>query len=341
VRPEVGIIDAPRSPLAEAYRHVRARISPLLVSTGSQGKVLLVSSAQPGEGRTSVAINLAVVMAFTGASVLLVDADLRNRALSHQLQVAYEPGLTDLLADQARIGDVIRPTSLAAGLSFIAAGTITDRPVDLFDTSRLRLAFGQLRVVADVVIIDSGPVRVVSDPLALVPFSDIVLVVADVRRTRRAAVTVTAEEIRESGTATMVGVLNRVSQPWKVDLTPTRGTSRTGQATLAAQQNGANGAVKIAASPNGTAKAGRLKPAHAERDAEPAPLRSDGEPAHAAADGPVTSHDEPSLGGDDTRTSNAVEPSQKRLAEAAGAVAAPDGSGPGEVEATPDHRPLS
>ena len=139
VRPGVGVIDDPRSPLAEAFRHVRARISPLLVSTGSQGKVLLVSSAQPGEGRTSVAINLAAVMALTGANVLLVDADLRNRALSNQLQVAREPGLTDLLADHARIGDVIRPASLAPGLSFMAAGTVTDRPVDLFNTARLML----------------------------------------------------------------------------------------------------------------------------------------------------------------------------------------------------------
>jgi capsular exopolysaccharide synthesis family protein len=349
VRPEVGVIDDPRSPLAEAYRHVRARISPLLVSTGSQGKVLLVSSAQPREGRTSVAINLAAVMAFTGANVLLVDADLRNQALSHQLQVAREPGLTDLLADQAKIGDVIRPASLAPGLSFMAAGTITDRPVDLFDPARLRRTFGQLRVIADVVIIDSGPVRTVSDPLALVPFSDIVMVVADVSRTRRAAVTATAEEIRESGTATMVGVLNRVRQPWKRDLAPARGTGGTRQTTLGAQEARENGAAKIAASPNGTAKAGRPKPASAERDAEPAPLRSDGEPARAAANGeparaaangePVTSHDDPSLGGDDTMMGRAVEPSPKRVTEAAGAVASSDGSGPSESEATQTHPP--
>jgi polysaccharide biosynthesis transport protein len=331
VRPEVGVIDDPRSPLAEAYRHVRARISPLFVSTGSQGKVLLVSSARPGEGRTSVAINLAAVMAFTGAKVLLVDADLRNGALSRQFQVAGEPGLTDLLADHARIGDVIRPTSLAPGLSLIAAGTVADRPVDLFDTARLLRTFGQLKVVADVVIIDSGPVRVVSDPLALVPFSDIVMVVADVRRTRRAAVTATAEEIRESGTATMVGVLNRVPQPWKLDAT--RGAGRTRRATSVTREITASGAAKVATSANGAAKT-RWNPARAETEAEPAQPRRDEQPARAAADGePVTSRDEPGPSGDGATVLSTAEPSAERLADAARAAAAPNGTDHSEIEA--------
>jgi succinoglycan biosynthesis transport protein ExoP len=329
VRPEAGVIENPRSPLAEAFRHARARISPLLASTGSQGKVLLVSSAQPGEGRTSVAINLAAVVALTGANVLLVDADLRNQALSHQFQVARKPGLTDLLADQARIGDVIMPTSLAPGLSLIAAGTVEDRPVDLFDTARLLRTFGQLKVVADVVIIDSGPVRAVSDPLALVPVSDIVMVVADVRRTRRAAVTAAAEDIRESGAATMVGVLNRVRQPWKLDLSPARGAGRTRPATFVAGDITASGAAKVTVSANGVAKTGRWDPARAEMEAEPAQPRGHEQPARAAADGePVTSHvathDEP----------GPSEDGSKLLADAAGAVATPNGTEHGEVEAT-------
>ena len=223
VRPKTGVMQAPQSGLAEAYRHLRARISPLIASTDSQGKVLLVTSPRPGEGRTSVAINLAAVIALTGASVLLVDADLRNRTLSEEFQARNRRGLTDLLADRARIGDVIKPTDFAAGLSIMAAGTVTDGPADLFDAPRLRRVFSQLTVLADVVVVDSGPVRAVSDPLALIPASNIVLIVADVRRTQRATVTAAVQEIREIGSVAIVGVLNRVPQPWKRDPAPSRG----------------------------------------------------------------------------------------------------------------------
>jgi succinoglycan biosynthesis transport protein ExoP len=224
VRAETGVIQAPQSALAEAYRHLRARISPLIASTDSQGKVLLVTSPQAGEGRTSVAVNLAAVIALTGANVLLVDADLRNRTLGRLFQAADRPGLTDLLAGRARIGDVIKSTDFAPGLSLMTAGTVAIRPGDLLDAARLGRAFSQLTVLADVVIVDTGPVRAISDPLALVPVSDIVIMVADVRRTRRAAVTAAVQDITGIRPVTVVGVLNRVPQPWRRDEAPVPGT---------------------------------------------------------------------------------------------------------------------
>jgi polysaccharide biosynthesis transport protein len=211
--PESVTINAPRSAAAEAYRHLRARISPLISSTGSRGKVLLVTSAQPGEGRTSVAANLAAVMAFAGAKVLLVDADRRHhrhQSLSEVFRVSdMQPGLSDLLADRARLDDVIVPTEVAPGLRFMTAGTVTDRPADMFDATRLRRAFSRITVVADVVIVDSGPLQAVSDPLALTPVSDIVITVADTRRTARTAVATAAQEVRGIAPVTLVGVLNR------------------------------------------------------------------------------------------------------------------------------------
>jgi polysaccharide biosynthesis transport protein len=211
--PESVTINAPRSAAAEAYRHLRARISPLISSTGSRGKVLLVTSAQAGEGRTSVAANLAAVMAFAGAKVLLVDADRRHhrhQSLSEVFRVSdMQPGLSDLLADRARLDDVIVPTEIAPSLRFMTAGTVTDRPADMFDATRLRRAFSRITVVADVVIVDSGPLQAVSDPLALTPVSDIVITVADTRRTARTAVATAAQEIRGIAPVTLVGVLNR------------------------------------------------------------------------------------------------------------------------------------
>lgn len=320
VRRAAGVIHAPRSPLAEAYRHLRARISPLITSTGSHGKVLLVTSAQSGEGRTSVAINLAAVMALTGTNVLLVDADLRNQTLSDQFQVRGAPGLTDLVADHARIGDVVMPANLVPGLSFMAAGTTADRPGDLLDTIKLRRTFGQLRVIADLIIVDSGPLRAVSDPLALVPVSEIVLMVADVRRTRRGAVTAAAQEVRESGPATLVGVLNRASQPWKRDLAPVPA-----------------GPTAIGGPADYLTPAGGSYPAPARQASEPG--RSADKPVRADDLTVVVRKGEERLSGDEkTTTFLTAEPSQNHQADGTEA-GAQNGSTPSEIEAVMWRRP--
>lgn len=332
VRPESGVIYAPQSSLAEAYRHLRARISPLIASTDSRGKVLLVTSAQAGEGRTSVAINLAAVMAFTGASVLLVDADLRNQALSDEFRVGDEPGLTDLLADRARLGEVIKSADFAPGLSIMAAGTVVDRPADLFDAARLRRAFSQLTVMADIVIVDSGPLRAVSDPLALVPVSDIVIMVADVQRTRRAAVTAAVQDITGIGSVAIVGVLNRVPRPWKRDLAPVKSVPRTQRAAVTTSRKVKESeSVTIASNLARAPQAWRPIPVPAERAAEPGRVPSDQESPPGDGEKPVNA--------DDPTRFIVAEPSRNHVAGAA-ATGAPsngsvssNGSGPNEVQA--------
>ncbi len=337
-RARTGVIQAPQSALAEAYRHLRARISPLIASTDSQGKVLLVTSAQPGEGRTSVAVNLAAVIALTGAHVLLVDADLRNRTLSGEFRAGHDAGLTDLLADRARIGEVIKPSDFAASLSVIAAGTVTDHPGDLFDATRLRRVFSQLTVLADVVVVDSGPLRAASDPLTLVPVSDIVLMVADVRRTRRVAVTAAVQEIMETGPVMVAGVLNRVSQPWKGNPAP---------------GNGARPAPLAAGSPARVADARdrprdgldrvpqtwRRIPASADAATEARSVLSGQRPHRprpGGQDKPALSGDEPTIFlGDEPTIFVTAEPAQTPAADAA-AAASPNGSATVNGTASPN-----
>jgi capsular exopolysaccharide synthesis family protein len=217
-RPETAVITDPQSPSAEAYRHLRARISPLIDSTDSRGKVLLVTSSQAGEGSAAVASNLAAVMALAGVNVLLVDADLRHQSLSKAFRVGEQPGLTDLLTGRAKLDDAIILTDVVPGLRFMPAGTITDRPADLLDASRLRRAFSRITVVADVVIVNSAPLQPVSDGLALTPVSDIVMLVAALGRTRRGTATATAQEIREIGPVMIVGAVNHPPPPWRRDL---------------------------------------------------------------------------------------------------------------------------
>ena len=197
---------APLSRAAEAYRHLRVRLDSLIAATNSQGKVVLVTGAHAGEGRTCVASNLAAALAHAGANVLLVDADLRHPSLSEVFHTSERRGLMDLLAGGASLNEVIVPTDLP-GLGLVTVGTATDRSAEMFEVGRLTRAFAGMTAAADVVIVDSGPALTVSDPIALTRVSNIVVVVANVRRTRRAAVRAAVGEIRGAGPGTIVGVI--------------------------------------------------------------------------------------------------------------------------------------
>ena len=186
--------------------HSRVRLDSLSAATDSQGKGVLVTGAQAGEGRTCVASNLAAALAHAGANVLLVDADLRHPSLSEVFHTSERRGLIDLLAGGASLNEVIVPTDLP-GLGLVTLGTATDRSAEMFEVGRLTRAFAGMTAAADVVIVDSGPALTVSDPIALTRVSNIVLVVANVRRTRRAAVRAAVGEIREAASGTILGVI--------------------------------------------------------------------------------------------------------------------------------------
>jgi polysaccharide biosynthesis transport protein len=213
--PEAAVVNDPQSAQAEAYRHLRARLTPLLDTTEARGTVVLVTSAKAGENSASIACNLATVMAYGGLKVLLVDADLRRRSLSKAFEIREQPGLTDLLDDRVNHDDAIMRTDVLPGLRFMTPGSALDRPGDLLDKSRLWRTFHRLTVVADVVIVNSAPVKTASDSLALAAVSDIVLLTGTLRRTDRASVAAAAEEVREVSQAKVAGVLNHPPALWR------------------------------------------------------------------------------------------------------------------------------
>ena len=199
---------APFSRPAEAYRYLRARLGPLLSPAGHPGTVLLVAGAQPREGRTCVAVNLATALTQAGARVLLVDADLRHPSLSEVFDTGPEPGLTDLLTEQATLDEVIVPTNVH-GLGLVTIGTPAGRSAELFEITQLTRVFAEMRGAADVIVVDSAPVLAVSDAMTVARVSDVVAVVADIRRTRRASVRAAAQEIKTISSGTIVGIVNR------------------------------------------------------------------------------------------------------------------------------------
>jgi len=163
-RPQLITLREPRSHPAECYRNLRTSI---LFSSGSPApKTVLVTSAVAGEGKSTTAANLAVVMAQSGLKTVLVDADLRRPTLQKYFPRDPERGLLRLLSDGIRVEEAVQPSGVE-NLSLLLCNSVHQAPSELLGSERAREAFGLLGSSYDVVVIDSPVILSVPDALIL------------------------------------------------------------------------------------------------------------------------------------------------------------------------------
>jgi capsular exopolysaccharide synthesis family protein len=161
---------------AESCRNLRSALLCLPPDQQPQPKLLLITSALPNEGKSTVAANLARALALGGARVLLVDADLRQGRLDELMRLHRTPGLAELLQDHTSFGKVIQTDSIP-NLWFLARGHQLCNPGDLLLKSDLVSVLSQCRKKFDYVLIDSSPVLAADDVTALAPKVDATLFV--------------------------------------------------------------------------------------------------------------------------------------------------------------------
>jgi polysaccharide biosynthesis transport protein len=163
-------LNDPRHGYVESYRNLRSAL--LFLSTeGERPKVLLITSAMPNEGKSTIAANLARTLARSGSRVLLVDGDLRRGQLHRSLQMQSEPGLAELLRLNCDPDKVIQRDSLA-NFAFISCGARSGDPGDLFVSSELDQILARWRREFDYVLIDSSPLFAANDACCLAPKVD-------------------------------------------------------------------------------------------------------------------------------------------------------------------------
>lgn len=201
------VVAQPRSPVTEAFRSLRANLE--YSNLEKPLKTLLVTSSTLSEGKTTIALNLAIVMSQLGRRVVLVDADLRRPRVHRTLGISNVMGLSDVLRNHATIQEVGQPWG-NGNLIVITSGSLPPNPAEVLSSDRMNQVIGELKNIADMVIIDSPPF-LLADASVLAARSDGVLLVIQSNKTQMNAALAMIDQLKRVG-ARVIGVaLNRIN----------------------------------------------------------------------------------------------------------------------------------
>lgn len=201
-------IASPHAAVSESLRTIRAAI--LLSSADNPSRVVMVTSANKGEGKTTVASNLAVTLAQASHRTLLIDGDLRQSTIHKLFNIPEDqPGLVDYLAGQAPIESCLLETSVA-NLDILTSGSKTPNPAELIGSNKMRQLMESLKERYDYILIDTPPVVPVADALLLSKIADSVIVVVRSLHTEKTSAQEATRRLQRVGAKILGVVLNDV-----------------------------------------------------------------------------------------------------------------------------------
>jgi len=196
-----------RSSAAEAYRVLRTSV--LLSAAGSAPKTILVTSGQPGEGKTTTTINTAISLAQLNASVLIIDADLRRPSAHKMFGVQSTRGLSTYLSRDVDLKGLIQKLEIP-NLSLLPCGAIPPNPAELISSQKMKSMLKELCTQYDHILIDSPPLMNVTDPVILSTMVDGVILVVHGGKSNKHVIQRTRRELMNVGAKIFGVVLNNV-----------------------------------------------------------------------------------------------------------------------------------
>jgi len=200
-----------RSPLAEAYRHLRTSV--LLSTAGGAPKSLLVTSSLPGEGKTTTAVNTAISLVQTGASVVIIDADMRRPRLQTIFDMHEQEGLSSILSSAMTETEMLElvKTDEATGLNILTSGPIPPNPAELVGSDQMRRLMTVLQARYTYVVVDSPPISSFTDGVLIATMVDGVLLVVHGGKSSRHIVRRSKQLLNDVGSKVFGVVLNNVN----------------------------------------------------------------------------------------------------------------------------------
>ncbi len=201
-------LNNPTSPVAEAYRTLRTNIQ--FSSIDKKVQVVAVTSTGPGEGKSTIAANLAVVTAQAGKKTLLIDCDQRKPRQHKVFGVSNEKGLSNMLADDSNFSLAVQKSGVE-NLLLLTSGVKPPNPSELLSSSKMKNFVSSLRGQLDFIIIDTPPLLMVTDAQLLSSYIDgYILTIASGEADRDAAAK--AKELLDNVNAKILGVvLNKIN----------------------------------------------------------------------------------------------------------------------------------
>ncbi len=201
----------PRSQFSEAFKNLRTSL--LLASASRPPRTIVVTSAEPGDGKSTVALNLAIVLTQLGRRVLIVDADLRRPRLHKMLHAPNTVGLSSYLSGNAQPAELMQETEVP-NLLAITSGPIPPNPSELLGSSTLETMVERLIEVGrfDHVILDSPPAVQIADSVILSSRMEATILVVRAGKTSRTSVAQAAGRLRQSRGRVVGAVLNAIQE---------------------------------------------------------------------------------------------------------------------------------
>lgn len=215
------VASAARDPRAEAFRSLRTNVRFLAV--GGDPAVFVVTSAGPGEGKSTTAANLAIAFAESGSRVALIDGDLRLPRVADYFAIEGGVGLSDVLVGRVTVSDALQRWGRGT-LFLLPSGTVPPNPAELVGSAAMQALLTELKAAFDIVIIDAPPVLLVTDAAVMARFSDGALMVAAAGRTHKARLTAGTQSIEAVG-ARVAGTI--------ITMLPTTGPDKTAYGSYA------------------------------------------------------------------------------------------------------------
>ncbi len=198
----------PRSPVSEAYRTLRTNLD--FSSLDKPIKTMLLTSAGPEEGKSTVLANLAVTTAQAGRKVILVDCDLRRPTLHNIFNLKNDVGLTTMVVDDAAMESPPLQDAGVEGLQLVSSGPLPPNPSELLGSRRMEEIIAALLERADVVLFDAPPVVAVTDAAVLATKVDGVLLVINAGGTKRDYARAAKAQLEKVNANLLGAVLNNV-----------------------------------------------------------------------------------------------------------------------------------
>ncbi len=199
----------PNSSFAEAIRNLHTSL--MLSGRDAMPKTILIASALPGEGKSSVALAMAGMMASCGKRAVVVDCDLRRPTVHKNFGAPRDPGLTECLTGRASLDDALRQ-DFASSAYFLPAGSDLTTPPDLFASGAMRTLLARLAAEFDLVLLDGAPVLGVSDTRHLCRLADRTVFVIRWQDTRCSAAWLGLRQMVDAG-ANVAGTLLTMVDP--------------------------------------------------------------------------------------------------------------------------------